>query len=88
MDYLDSLRLPVSPKRRVVKDLEGLLSYYHNIGRERPTLPYDIDGVVYKVDDIKLQERLGSCRVRRDSRWPISFPPRRPLPRYWIFPYK
>ena len=70
MDYLDSLRLPVSPKRRVVKDLEGLLSYYHNIGRERPTLPYDIDGVVYKVDDIKLQERLGF--VSRAPRFAVA----------------
>ena len=70
MDYLDSLRLPVSPKRRVVKDLDGLLSYYHNIGRERPTLPYDIDGVVYKVDDIKLQERLGF--VSRAPRFAVA----------------
>jgi len=70
MDYLDSLRLPVSPKRRVVKDLDGLLSYYHNIGRERPTLPYEIDGVVYKVDDIKLQERLGF--VSRAPRFAVA----------------
>jgi DNA ligase (NAD+) len=70
MDYLDSLRLPVSPKRRVVKDLAGLLSYYHGIGLERAGLPYDIDGVVYKVDEIRLQERLGF--VSRAPRFAVA----------------
>lgn len=70
MDYLDALRLPVSPKRRVVKDLAGLLDYYHGIGLERARLPYDIDGVVYKVDEIKLQERLGF--VSRAPRFAVA----------------
>ena len=70
MDYLDSLRLPVSPKRRVVRDLDGLLSYYHNIGRERPTLPYEIDGVVLKSTISNCRSGSDSYRARRDSRCP------------------
>jgi DNA ligase (NAD+) len=42
-----------------VRALEGLLGYYHDIGARRASLPYEIDGVVYKVNDLKLQEQLG-----------------------------
>jgi len=70
MDYLESLRLPVSDKRRVVRGLEGLLDYYAAIGHERERLPYDIDGVVYKVDDLGLQERLGF--VSRAPRFAVA----------------
>lgn len=70
MGYLESLRLPVSDKRRVVKGVEGLLAYYAEIGRERERLPYDIDGVVYKVDDLRLQERLGF--VSRAPRFAVA----------------
>ena len=70
MDYLESLRLPVSSKRSLVRGLDGMLKYYRDIGRERPNLPYDIDGVVYKVDDLKLQERLGF--VSRAPRFAVA----------------
>jgi DNA ligase (NAD+) len=59
IDFLAELRLPVSPHGKVVRGAEGLLGYYHDIGSKRPSLPYDIDGVVYKVNEVKLQERLG-----------------------------
>ena len=70
MDYLETLRFPVSPHRRVVKGLRGMLDYYADIGRQRANLPYDIDGVVYKVDDLKLQERLGF--VSRAPRFAVA----------------
>ena len=59
IDYLAQLHLPVSPHRKVVQALDGLLGYYRDIGARRASLPYEIDGVVYKVNDLKLQERLG-----------------------------
>jgi DNA ligase (NAD+) len=59
IDFLAGLQLPVSPHRKVVRGAEGLLGYYRDIGSKRPSLPYDIDGVVYKVNELKLQERLG-----------------------------
>jgi len=47
-----------------------VLAYYHNILRKRPTLEYDIDGVVYKIDNPILQERLGT--VGRAPRWALA----------------
>ncbi|MCW5622495.1 MAG: NAD-dependent DNA ligase LigA, partial [Burkholderiales bacterium] len=75
MEYLESLHVPVSPRRSVVHGLDGLLAYYTEIGAERTSLPYEIDGVVYKVDDLAQQGRLGF--VSRAPRFAIAhkFPP-------------
>ena len=59
LDYLAELRFPVAPLRDVVKGAAGLLDYYGRVGMMRERLPYDIDGVVYKVNDISAHERLG-----------------------------
>lgn len=59
LDYLEGLGFQVSGHRRVVKGLDRLFAYYKEIERERARLPYDIDGVVYKVNDLALQRRLG-----------------------------
>jgi DNA ligase (NAD+) len=59
MDWLESLRFPVTRERRVVKGLAGLLDFYKDIGARRPQLPFEIDGVVYKVNSFAAQEKLG-----------------------------
>ncbi len=59
LDLLTALRLPVASQRSVVRGLEGLLGYYRAIGTERDSLPFQIDGVVYKVNQVAHQERLG-----------------------------
>jgi len=59
LDQLAEWGFPVAPERRRVSGLTGLLAYFAEIGRRRKSLPYDIDGVVYKVDDLAAQERLG-----------------------------
>ena len=51
--------LPVSAERATVKGLPGLLAYYRGIGAKRDSLPYAIDGVVYKVNDLRDQHSLG-----------------------------
>ncbi|MCX7628130.1 MAG: NAD-dependent DNA ligase LigA [Methylophilaceae bacterium] len=70
MDYLERLHLPVARERRVVRGLEGLLAYYRSIGAQRDALPYDIDGVVYKVNDLGSQEELGF--VSRAPRFAVA----------------
>lgn len=62
--------LPVSPEARVVAGVEGCLGYYQDLAGRRNALPYDVDGVVYKVDDFALQARLGF--VARAPRWAVA----------------
>ncbi len=70
MKALAALQLPVTKERAVVRGLAGLLAYYRAIGARRASLPYEIDGVVYKVNDLALQERLGF--VSRAPRFAIA----------------
>ena len=60
----------VNPLVRRCETVEEVLKFYRDIESKRPTLGYDIDGVVYKVDDLGLQERLGF--VSRSPRWAIA----------------
>ena len=62
--------MPVSPDIQLVKGVQGCLNYYHHIEQKRPNLPYEIDGVVYKVNDRGQQEKLGF--VSRAPRWAIA----------------
>jgi len=62
--------VPVAQQCGVVLGLEGLLAYYREIGAAREQLPFDIDGVVYKVNDIAQQQQLGF--VSRAPRWAIA----------------
>jgi DNA ligase (NAD+) len=59
LDWFERLGLPVSKERAVVTGCEGILAYFRSIGEKRKSLPYEIDGVVYKVDRIADQARLG-----------------------------
>jgi DNA ligase (NAD+) len=70
MDFLAALRFPVGHQREVVRGVEGLLGYYQRIAAARPTLPFDIDGVVYKVDNVAQQQQLGF--VSRAPRFAIA----------------
>lgn len=61
---------PVSGESNVVEGLQGLLDYYQSIGARRDRLPFDIDGVVYKLDDYEGQAEMGF--VSRAPRWAIA----------------
>ena len=60
----------ICPQSRVVEGADGCLDYYRDIGTQRANLPYQIDGVVYKVDDLEQQRRLGF--VSRAPRWAVA----------------
>ncbi|HSM69148.1 MAG TPA: NAD-dependent DNA ligase LigA [Xanthomonadales bacterium] len=62
--------LPVSQEARRVEGVEGCLEYYRAMLEKRARLPYEIDGVVYKVDDLRSQEALGF--VSRAPRWALA----------------
>ena len=61
---------PVSPLNESVTGIDGLLDYYQRIGARRDRLPFDIDGVVYKLDDLAGQREMGF--VSRAPRWAIA----------------
>lgn len=71
LDRLRAMGFRVNPEtRRCTDGVEALLAYQEEIGGRRHALPYDIDGVVYKLDRIDLQARLGF--VGRAPRWAIA----------------
>ena len=72
-DYLKLLKewgFKTNPLTRLCKTPDQVRAFYRKIGEERASLPYDIDGVVYKIDRIDWQERLGF--VSRAPRWAIA----------------
>ena len=70
MEKLSGWGFPVAEERRVVQGSRGLLGYFAEIGEKRPSLPYDIDGVVYKVNRLDWQAQLGF--VSRAPRFAIA----------------
>ena len=70
LDALAALGVPVNGDRRVVAGADGLADFHHEIAQRRAALPFDIDGVVYKVDRLDLQQRLGF--VTREPRWAVA----------------
>lgn len=70
LEQIQKLGFPVSPEVKLAQGIEGCLEYYTDIAERRDDLDYEIDGVVNKVNDINLQERLGF--VARAPRWAIA----------------
>jgi DNA ligase (NAD+) len=70
LDALAGLGVPVNGDRRVVRGAEGLVAFHREIEARRGALPFDIDGVVYKVDRLDLQQRLGY--LTREPRWAVA----------------
>ncbi len=71
LDYLRAAGLPVNPLVRARQRIDAALEFYHELENRRPELPYDIDGMVIKVDRVDYQERLGA--TSRSPRWAIAY---------------
>src|SRR5512134_2724255 len=70
LDALESMGVAVASERRVVRGAEALVAYHAEIAAQRDRLPFDIDGVVYKVNRLDLQRELGF--VSREPRWAVA----------------
>ena len=70
LDALEGFGLPVDGHRKVAQGAEALIAFHADIGARRAKLPFDIDGVVYKVNEIELQAQLGY--VAREPRWAVA----------------
>ncbi len=70
LDALQKMGLPVNDERERAEGAAGLVAFHARIAALRDSLPFDIDGVVYKVDSRALQERLGF--VSREPRWAVA----------------
>ena len=75
LDYLKTLGFAVLPERKVVKGIKGIMDFVNEYAEKRPHLAYDIDGLVFKVNELKLHEVLGY--TMKTPKWAIAykFPP-------------
>ncbi len=70
LDQLDAWGFPVNGERRLNYGAQGLVEFHRDIAAKRDQLPFDIDGVVYKVNSLALQAQLGF--VSREPRWAVA----------------
>ena len=70
LDAFAAMGLPVSDERAIVRGAQGLVDFHRRIAALRDQLPFDIDGVVYKVNSLDLQARMGF--VSREPRWAVA----------------
>lgn len=70
LDRLQEMGFPVNPEARLCRDQAGMLAFCRELGERRADLAYDIDGIVFKVNRLDWQERLGF--VSRAPRWAIA----------------
>jgi len=71
LDFLEKMGFKTNRERRKVADIEGVIEYVNSWVEKRPNLPYDIDGIVIKVDSFDQQAELGT--TAKSPRWAIAF---------------
>jgi len=70
INWLQDFGMRVSPERKVLSGVDECIKYYHMLADKREQLPYEIDGIVFKVNDVNKQQKLGF--VSRAPRWAIA----------------
>jgi DNA ligase (NAD+) len=75
LEYAQSLGFRTNPERRLVHGIDEVIAYMHEYAKKRPSLPYDIDGLVIKVNDMRLYDEIGY--TMKVPKWCIAykFPP-------------
>jgi len=71
LNFLKELGFPVSPHRKHVENIEGVIEYCKEWEEKRFSLPYNIDGMVVKVNSIELQNKLGA--TTKNPRWVVAY---------------
>jgi DNA ligase (NAD+) len=71
LDYLSSLGFKINPANRMATDIGEAENYYANLTEHRHNLPYEADGVVIKINQLRLQEELGD--IGREPRWAAAY---------------
>ena len=71
LNYMKELGFKVNPASKLVGDINGILAYIREYTEKRNTLPYEIDGIVIKVNDIRMQQELGS--TVKYPRWATAY---------------
>ena len=71
MEYLNSLGFKVNPENRLLTNIEQVDEYYHSWMERREELPYEVDGVVVKVDSLERQRKLGT--IGHEPRWATAY---------------
>lgn len=71
LNLLETLGFKINPERRVFADIEEVIAFIHTWTQKRPTLPYEIDGMVIKVDSYAQQQELGF--TAKSPRWAIAY---------------
>ena len=71
LEYMRKLGFKINPNNRVVKDIKKVLEFIEEKGKERDSLPYDIDGIVIKVNSIDDQQKLGS--TAKYPKWATAY---------------
>jgi len=71
MEYLKTLGFKINPNNRLLSTINEVEEFHHSWAEKRDSLPYEADGVVVKVNQLDLQERLGS--IGHEPRWAIAY---------------
>ena len=71
LEYMKDLGFKVNPASKLVKDVDGILDFIREYTEKRSSLPYEIDGIVIKVNDIRMQQELGS--TVKYPRWATAY---------------